>query len=218
MIGKAGLAFALMITGVASVHTVDLRQLYNQMYPVSTLKRDTLNLCHEADPAFIRAIKEDRQACYRSMPHAIAVALGMVRPDNALAELFTPLGGLLGAGTLAVGPGIAAWVAETRAPPISPPHITSAAAGPCPEPARSRAAITTQTALDALSGRRGAGEDQTLAQLGLSPSPAAGPSPPVPGAAPVGNRLTLLDAAPAADLGDGAVTPDPPATRCSAPI
>ncbi|MGH7094800.1 MAG: hypothetical protein ACREFB_14855, partial [Stellaceae bacterium] len=101
MIGKAGLTVALLITAATAVHSMDLRSLYNKMYPVSTLKRDTLYLCHEANPVFIRAVAEDRRACYSSMPHTIAVALGLVRPDHALAGLFIPAGGLFGEGPLA---------------------------------------------------------------------------------------------------------------------
>jgi hypothetical protein len=81
-------AAAIVFVGTQTLHP---RELYNQMYPVETLKRDTFRLCSDADPAFIRAVRSDREACYNSMPHAIAVALGRVRPDSAaIAALLDP--------------------------------------------------------------------------------------------------------------------------------
>ncbi|MBV8776702.1 MAG: hypothetical protein JO032_01530 [Alphaproteobacteria bacterium] len=78
------LAAAVVFVGVGA-HSLHPRELYNQMYPVETLKRDTFRLCSDADPAFIRAVRSDREACYDSMPHLIAVALGRVRPTDAIA-------------------------------------------------------------------------------------------------------------------------------------
>ena len=72
VIVKVGLAAVVVAMAAMSARTVDLRQLYNEMYPVSTLKRDALSLCHESDPTFVRAVEEDRAACYNGMPHAIA--------------------------------------------------------------------------------------------------------------------------------------------------
>src|SRR5580704_13898572 len=85
MLGKASFA-AIAVTAVALAATsVNPRELYNEMYPVETLKRDAFHICRDADPTFIRAVKVDREACFDSMPHMIAVALGRVRPSAALA-------------------------------------------------------------------------------------------------------------------------------------
>ncbi|HVC52467.1 MAG TPA: hypothetical protein VND87_10635 [Stellaceae bacterium] len=232
MIGKAGLTVALVITAATAVHSIDLRNLYNQMYPVSTLKRDALYLCHEADPVFIRAVAEDRRACYSSMPHTIALALGLIRPDHALAGLFTPVGGLFGEGPLAADQSQAAWAAAMRRPPMSPRLIASAA--PCPGTAAAEPdAISTKTALDALTGRGAETHDGALAELGIAPSANAASLPipgnrrvappdlaatPPPAAVPGISGLTLLDAASATDLGQPSVASDPPATRCSTRI
>ena len=48
------------------------------------VKRDAFHICDEADPTFVRAVKVDREACYNSMPHIMAVAMGRVRPGGAL--------------------------------------------------------------------------------------------------------------------------------------
>ena len=79
------IAAAFALVGAQSIHP---RELYDQMYPIEALKRDAFHICNEANPAFIRAVGADREACFNSMPHIIAVALGRVRrPD--LSELAT---------------------------------------------------------------------------------------------------------------------------------
>ena len=88
MIGKAGLAAVALISLVAAGRSVDLRQLYDEMYPVNTLKRDAFNLCQQSDPTFIRALEDDRENCYDRMPHSIALAIGRIQPGNPLGGLF----------------------------------------------------------------------------------------------------------------------------------
>ncbi len=118
MLGKAGLVAAIAVAAIVSGRSIDMRSLYDQMYPVSTLKRDVLNLCHENDPTFVRAWRGDRVACYSGMPHAIALALGFIHPSTALAELFSPFGG---ADSLLAAAGLAGQLTMSREPPLTAP-------------------------------------------------------------------------------------------------
>jgi hypothetical protein len=92
MIGWKSLVAIAAVSIVIGAHSLNPRELYNEMYPVETLKRDTFRICNESDPTFIRAVKEDREACYDSMPNAIEVALGRVRPGGVVtvASLLDP--------------------------------------------------------------------------------------------------------------------------------
>jgi hypothetical protein len=92
MIGRAGFIAVAVVSVVIGAHSLNPRELYNEMYPVETLKRDTFRICHAADPTFIRAVKVDREACYDSMPNAIEVALGRARAGGAVtvASLLDP--------------------------------------------------------------------------------------------------------------------------------
>src|SRR5579862_9455366 len=84
MLGRAGfVAIAVLSAGVGA-HSLNPRELYNEMYPVETLKRDAFHICRDADPTFVRAVKVDREACYDSMPNAIELALGRIRTGGAL--------------------------------------------------------------------------------------------------------------------------------------
>ena len=87
MLGKAGLVALAMTPVFGATHTADLRELYNEMYPVNALKRDAFNLCHESDAMFVRALQADRESCYDRMPHNIALAIGRVRPGTELSAL-----------------------------------------------------------------------------------------------------------------------------------
>jgi hypothetical protein len=93
MLGKIGfVAIVLAAVGIET-HSLNPRELYNEMYPVETLKRDAFHICNDADPTFVRAVKVDREACYDSMPHAIEVALGRIHAGGPLtmADLLDPL-------------------------------------------------------------------------------------------------------------------------------
>lgn len=70
MLGKAALAAGIAVAAVVAGRTIDLRQLYDQMYPVDTLRRDAFSLCQQSDRTFIRALEDDRESCYRRMPHS----------------------------------------------------------------------------------------------------------------------------------------------------
>jgi hypothetical protein len=84
MLGRTGFVVIAVISAVIGAHSLNPRELYNEMYPVETLKRDAFHICNDADPSFVRAVGADREACYNSMPHLIAVALGRVTPNAAL--------------------------------------------------------------------------------------------------------------------------------------
>jgi len=192
MIGKAGLVAVIVVSAVASGRQVDMRGLYDQMYPVSTLRRDALNLCHESDPTFIRASHTDRQACYTGMPHAIALALGFIHPSSALSGLFAPAGGLMSAGSLIAEAGFASQAVMSRQPPLSTPKPT-----PCREPVAGLAALParsldTAKTLDVLSGHRGT----------TALRPAAAPGVPAPS-----ESLSLLDTDGRGDLADKTPAP-----------
>jgi hypothetical protein len=228
MIAKAGAVAAAIIVTVVGGRAIDLRGLYDQMYPVSTLKRDVLNLCVQSDPAFIRALSEQREACYFRMPHAIEVALGLARPDTALEELFSPWLRLPG--------GEAVWAATFR----QPPREVRLAAGskPCradsPPEALAQLPATGVTAPAVLAGRPDKRDEKALAALGLAPFPRPSltvlpaPQPMSPVATPANpaaasnlgptQSLILLDTEAAADLGDKASALSLSRTGCSAPI
>jgi hypothetical protein len=93
MLGKVGFVAIVLVAAGVATHPLNPRELYNEMYPVETLKRDAFHICNDADPTFVRAVKVDREACYDSMPHAIEVALGRIHTNGALtmADLLDPL-------------------------------------------------------------------------------------------------------------------------------
>jgi hypothetical protein len=194
MIGKAGLVAAIAVAAIVSGRSIDMRGLYDQMYPVSTLKRDALDLCHESNPTFVRAWSEDRVACYSGMPHAIALALGFIHPSSALAELFSPFGG---ADSLLTATGLAGQLTMSREPPLAPDKnpCRTAIASLDKAPVQS---IDDEKALKMLADRR-----RMVDPRGLMPTSVPGRS----------DSLTLLDdAAP----GQGAtLTPGVPSGGCA---
>src|SRR5580700_10680836 len=86
MFRRVGFVAIAVMSAVVGAHSLNPRELYNEMYPVETLKRDAFHICNDANPTFIRAVKIDREACYDSMPNQIELALGRVRPGGALAK------------------------------------------------------------------------------------------------------------------------------------
>ena len=218
MIAKAGFAAVVVMTAIVSGRSVDLRGLYDQMYPVSTLKRDALDLCHESDPSFIRAVHGDREACYSAMPHAIAMALGLVRPDSALAGLFEPMGTAFGTGAALADTALGSWAASVRQPPLTS-RLAIGDRGPCGGRAAELSAIPanridTTAALDVLASRGGSAAGDPLKRLGL---PDRGAAPPSAAQPAQGGGLALLDTTGTADLGDPAAD-TARATGCAAKI
>ena len=90
MLVKASLAASALVCAAVMLSSVDFRQLYNEMYPVNGLRRDVLNLCHEAEPTFVRAIEADRIGCYDNMPDPVELAIGWVRTSSRLAAMHKP--------------------------------------------------------------------------------------------------------------------------------
>jgi hypothetical protein len=90
MLVKSSIAAVLVIAAVAGLSRVDYRELYDEMYPVNGLRRDVLNLCHEAKPTFVRALQADRIGCYDGMPEPVAVAIDWVRTSARLAAMRRP--------------------------------------------------------------------------------------------------------------------------------
>lgn len=93
MIRRPGfIAIVAAAAVLIGAHSLNPRELYNEMYPVETLKRDAFHICHDANPSFIRAVKNDREACFDSMPNAIEVALGRIPPagEVTVASLLDP--------------------------------------------------------------------------------------------------------------------------------
>lgn len=90
MLVKSSIAAVLVIAAVAGLSRVDYRELYDEMYPVNGLRRDVLNLCHDAKPTFVRALQADRINCYDGMPEPVAVAIDWVRTSARLAAMRRP--------------------------------------------------------------------------------------------------------------------------------
>lgn len=90
MLVKASFAAGALICAAVTFYSVDFRQLYNEMYPVNGLRRDVLNLCHQAEPTFIRAIEVDRIGCYDGMPDPVDLAIGWIRTSDRLAAMHKP--------------------------------------------------------------------------------------------------------------------------------
>jgi len=90
MLVKSSVAAVLVIAAVAGLSRVDYRELYDEMYPVNGLRRDVLNLCHDAKPTFVRALQSDRIACYDGMPEPVATAIEWVRTSARLAAMRRP--------------------------------------------------------------------------------------------------------------------------------
>src|SRR5260370_14453371 len=90
MLVKASIFATVLICVVVGLSRVDFRELYNEMYPVNGLGRGVLNLCHEAEPPFVRAVESDRIGCYDSMPDPVELAIGWVRTSTRLAAMRRP--------------------------------------------------------------------------------------------------------------------------------
>jgi hypothetical protein len=84
MLRRISFIAVALVAIVIGVHSMDLRALYAEMYPAEPVKRDAFHICDETDPTFLRAVGSDREACYGSMPHIMAVAMGRTRPGGAL--------------------------------------------------------------------------------------------------------------------------------------
>jgi len=63
-----GLA-AVLVAGAASFPH-EVAAFYRDGYPADSHKREALDLCKQANPAFVRFLESDRAACYARMKNA----------------------------------------------------------------------------------------------------------------------------------------------------
>jgi hypothetical protein len=192
MFGKIGFAALAMVPVFGATHTGDLRELYDQMYPVSALTRDAFILCHESDATFVRALQGDRDQCLDHMPHSFAVAIGRIPPDNDLLAWAPISEGARAALRLARVP-----LAPPRQP-VEMPHQLAAfvdghGATAAPEP--------LIAAMDLLTRPGRSVDDAALARLVLAPhsADAAPRTPPLPLLAPGAPTPAEPDSALSAD-------------------
>ncbi len=182
------------------------------MYPVNGLRRDVLNLCHQAQPTFVRAIRESRDNCYDSMPDPVELAIGWVRTSSRLEAMRQPLTPVERAERLLVEA-----AAQGRFGALGPRRFTgyetmpAAVLRPCEDPAKGRAATALalpndRAANDRLARQIAGGQETALAALGLAPRDARPDPPHEPGlpVLPLGGATASgrRDHAPTAGLGD----------------
>lgn len=225
MIGRKSFVAIALVSGLIGAHSLNPRELYNEMYPVETLKRDTFRLCHQVDPTFVRAVKVDREACYDSMPNAIEVALGRIHPNGALtiaslldpshqAELLIQLAAMPPRQSVSLPRSFVNTDGTLSPCPANGPPASAAAAAPgrpgAPAPSPGRTATLGSTTV--------------LGNLPPIPQPAQNPLawqailPPLsPGAAGTANG-SAFDPVSTSDVGDKgppAIVPLAPASGCN---
>jgi hypothetical protein len=215
MIGKKTFVAIAAVSALMGAHSLNPRELYNEMYPVETLKRDTFKICHQVDPTFVRAVKVDREACYDSMPNAIEVALGRVRPGNGLtaAALLDPAHQAELLIQLAAMP--------PRQPVTVPSSFGNGALVPCAKTSASAAAAPPKPAVAPPGPGRTGALDKTVLN-NLPPIPRPGQKPVAwqalpPGVAGTANG-TAFDPVSTPDVGDKgppAIVPLAPAAACN---
>ena len=214
MIGRSGFVAIAVVSALFGAHSLNPRELYNEMYPVETLKRDAFGICHAANPSFIRAFKDDRETCYDSMPNAIEVALGRVHPGAQInASLLDPSRQ-------------AELLIQLAAMPPHQPAVVSPSLGNALAPCAKNAQAPTAAApaLPAPAGRQAAVGKTILGNL--PPIPQSGqnavasrqaPQPLAPGVAGTANGMAF-DPVSTSDIGDKgppAIVPLAPATACN---
>jgi hypothetical protein len=232
MLVKAGIAACVLACAAVALSAIDLRQLYNEMYPVNGLRRDVLSLCHEVKPTFVRAIEADRTGCYDSMPDPVELAIGWVRTSSRLAAMHKPTPVEIAERLLV------AAIRKHRLDRLGPPRfsgyamVTGGAAYACDDmksPVEIAAKSGPALALpnDSLVLRLARGDRAAMAALGLTPSGSATaaarhPALPVLSLGGAGNSRrpdasdgaasVADDSAPAVGLGDDAApSQSPPA-------
>ncbi|HXP05694.1 MAG TPA: hypothetical protein VN808_16355 [Stellaceae bacterium] len=221
MIGRTGFIAIAVVSALFGAHSLNPRELYNEMYPVETLKRDTFRICNAVDPAFVRAFKVDRETCYDKMPNAIEVALGRVRPGSQIsAALLDPSRQAELLIQLAAMP--------PRQPVTVPQSLANAALQPCAKndaPAPAVAATLGAPSLPPASARGATLSTTVLGNLPPIPRSAQNavasrqqaPQPLAPGVAGTANGIGF-DPVSTSDVGDKgppAIVPLAPATACN---
>jgi hypothetical protein len=216
MIGRGGFIAIAVVSALMGAHSLNPRELYNEMYPVETLKRDAFGICHAANPSFVRAFKDDRETCYDSMPNAIEVALGRVHPGAQLkasldparqAELLIQLAAMPPRQPVVVSPLLGNGLAPCAK---NGPAPAAATAPGLPPPAAPGGATLGKTALGNLP------PIPQATQNAVAPTPQA-PTPLAPGVAGTANGIGF-DPVSTSDIGDKgppAIVPLAPATACN---
>lgn len=170
MLVKASIAATFLIGAALVYHTVDFRELYDEMYPVNGLRRDVLGLCHDAKPTFVRAIKSDREGCYDSMPDSIERAIGWIRTSARLAAMKSPSGADLAERVLAD------LARRQRLGLLDAQQDGIGDAAVCAEPGKEVAPVAAAKELyPAVSNERlvrelARGDESVLSRLGLKPT------------------------------------------------
>jgi len=232
MLGRISFgAVALMSAGIG-VHSVNLRELYHEMYPLEVVKREAFHICDETNPTFVRAVGADREACYNSMPHIMAVAMGRVHPASALsmaaltdpsrkAELLKELAAMPPRQPITEPRSFAntAWM-RALSPPCDAknplPAISDGATDGVPAPGSDRAAAiggVIQHRLPlALAVEARTAHSDPLPVLSLTRrQPVPAPTSSAGGKAAASDSLTVPDVG---DHGPPAIVPLAPATSC----
>jgi hypothetical protein len=222
----------VLIFAAIGAHSLNLRELYQEMYPLEPVKHDAFNICGQADPTFVRAVGADREACYDSMPHEMAVAMGRI-PAGGDLSMEALIGSSRAAAlllTLASMPprqpitarrsfADTGWLHALSAPCDDRRAASTAAyTAPVPRPSgTARAAALDETIRGNLPplphpARAGHAHPNALPVIPLAP--AAAPPPP---AADSGDKTSAVDPLPVPDIGDRgppAIVPIPSATSC----
>lgn len=222
MLVKASFAAGALLCAAVMLSSIDFRQLYNEMYPVNGLRRDVLNLCHQAEPTFVRAIEADRIGCYDGMPDPVELAIGWVRTSSRLAAMHKPTPVEVAERLLV------AAIQEHRLDRLGPPQfsgyamVTGGAAYGCDDGkpttvVAAKSDLTLALPDDSLVLRLARGDRAAMAALGLSPprirSARALPVLSLGGAGgsqrpkASDGATGLADPAPAAGLGDDPAPP-----------
>lgn len=217
MIGKRGFIAIAVVSALMGAHSLNPHELYNEMYPVDTLKRDAFGICHAANPSFVRAFKDDRETCYDSMPNAIEVALGRVHPGAQVdasqldpsrqAELLIQLAAMPPRQPVVVSPSLGNGLAPCAKKGPAPAAATTPG---LPSPAAPGSAPLGKTVLGNLP------PIPQPAQAAAAPQ-AQAPAPLAPGVAGTANGIGF-DPVSTSDIGDkgpAAIVPLAPATACN---
>lgn len=242
MFARSAIAVVALVFAAIGAHSLSPRELYHEMYPLEPVKRDAFHICGQADPTFVRAVGVDREACYDSMPHIMALAMGRVKPGGALGlqALTDPSREVELLMTLAAMPprepviaprsfADTAWLRALAAPCAGRivPAVVYSAAGGLPPPAGSgRAAALTSVVRDVLpplmprpiptvTARRDPLPTTSLPVISLTGGD-TGLAPASPEAAG-GGRGAMFGPLPAPDIGDvapPAIVPLAPASTC----
>jgi hypothetical protein len=226
MFGRRALIAVAVLSALVGAHSLNPRDLYNEMYPVEALKRDAFHICDAAEPTFIRAVKEDREACLNSMPHVIELALGRVRPSALTmaalqAELLMTLGAMPPRQPITLPRSFAnvAWLRTLSAPCNDPnrPAVTYIApAGLPPPPGTGRAAVLdgVNRNLPAMPRRAAVATARRDSVPVISLAPGRAATAPMPAS---DDLITASGPLPAPDVGDAAapaIVPLAPASAC----